>query len=106
MGKGESSLYSEYKDSKEDNIFMMRIESLIENYKIDEAEFLVLKHIKDDVGMDTALWFYERINELSDDELELSGFKRERILKGIKNICISNNLIDANTIDFLINSEK
>ena len=84
----------------------MKIEGLIENYKINEAELLVLKHIKDDGEIGAALWFYERINELSDDDLEAGGFKRERILNGIKNICISNNLIDANTIDFLINSEN
>ena len=101
LNKKEASMHI----SEEDYEIKVKVERLIDDYQYDKAKILVLEYINDGVNIDAALCFFEKLNSLSDEELERGGFTRESILADVKNICIQNNLIDNYTMDFLINSE-
>lgn len=102
LNKKEVSMHT----SEEDYEIKVKVERLIDDYQYDKAKILVLEYINDGVNIDAALCFFEKLNSLSDEELERGGFTRESILADVTNICIQNNLIDTYTIDFLINSGK
>lgn len=51
-----------------------------ENILYDKIDYTDLKQFK------IALDFYQKLNDLSDEELEESNFSREEVLQGLKNI--------------------
>lgn len=103
LSKGKTYQFSEA--DNENKEVKVKVEYLIKNHQLNEAEQIILKYMSYSKRMDMVLWFYESINNLSDSELEMGEFSRGKILNSMKEICISNNLLDASTIDFLINSE-
>lgn len=103
LSKGKTYQFSE--TDNENNEVKVKVESLIKNHQLNEAEQIIFKYMSYSKRMDMALWFYESVNNLSDSELEMGEFSRRKILNSMKEICIYNNLLDASTIDFLINSE-
>ena len=103
LNKGKTYQFSEA--DNENKEVKVKVEYLIKNHQLNEAEQIILKYMSYSKRMDMVLWFYESINNLSDSELEMGEFSRGKILNSMKKICISNNLLDASTIDFLINSE-
>jgi len=62
-----------------------RLDMLITQRKIGEAEDLLFEQIEADnpKHLELAMDFYRKVNHLSDEELEKSGFPRQEILDGL-----------------------
>ena len=93
-------------DKIENELLKNKIAKLIQHNKFSEAETMILEKIDNGVKFDIeiALGLYETMNLLSDSELDELGFSREKILKGIKNICLKCQVLDSNTLDLFINN--
>jgi len=72
----------------ETDILYLRINNLVDDGLVNEAENLLFDSLDtgDDNHLLLALDFYTRLNEMSDDELEESGFSREEIESGLNEI--------------------
>lgn len=65
-----------------------RIINLLNQLKINEAEDLLFENIdtKDLIYIKVAMDFYNRLNKLNDEELEMADFTREEIKSGLEDI--------------------
>ena len=72
----------------ETDMLYSRINSLIDQGRINEAENLLFETLDtyNTNHLIIALDFYSRINEMSDAELEVSSFSREEIESGLNDI--------------------
>ncbi len=76
-----------------EGLLFHRLNILVEQGNINEAENLIFEELKDNNSnelLQVALRFYEQLNKLSDERLLLCDFSREEILDGItaiKKIC-------------------
>jgi len=68
--------------------FYLRINELLDNGNINEAEDLLYETIvpNDMNHLLLAVDFYQRLNEISDDELERCGFSRDEINDGLAEV--------------------
>lgn len=67
-----------------------RINKLIAEKKINEAENLLFETIEQDprqAYLQVALNFYEDLNDLPEEELEACDFSREEICDGLRSLC-------------------
>lgn len=80
-------IINQYKYTKTDFLHE-EILKLLNSLKIDEAENLLFDNIevKNLNYLNVAIDFYDRINKLSDEELEKGNFTRKEIESGIKDI--------------------
>ena len=83
----ELNIYDE-SNSTEIHKLYERLINLINQLKLNEAEDILFEEVdnKDLNYMKVAIDFYERINKLSDEELEIGSFTREEIKLGIEDI--------------------
>lgn len=73
----------------ESGLLLHMVKKLLLEKQINEAENLLFKTIEEDPQEDylkTALYFYERLQEMSDEELEDADFSRAEIADGLKEI--------------------
>jgi len=76
----------------EDDLLRMRLERLIGERKINEAENLLYAYkyrIAETQFLKSALWFYNEINRLDDAELESADYSRQEIFDGLNDLKIS-----------------
>ncbi len=75
--------------------------NLIENLNINQAENLLFEKLEthDMKYLEIAIDFYERLNELSDEQLEKGDFTREEIKIGLNDVL---KLFGINVSDVLI----
>lgn len=75
--------------------------NLIENLNINQAENLLFEKLEthDIKYLEIAIDFYERLNELSDEQLEKGDFTREEIKIGLNDVL---KLFGINVSDVLI----
>ena len=75
--------------------------NLIENLNINQAENLLFEKLEthDMKYLEIAIDFYERLNELSDEQLEKGDFTREEIRIGLNDVL---KLFGINVSDVLI----
>ena len=75
--------------------------NLIENLNINQAENLLFEKLEthDMTYLEIAIDFYERLNELSDEQLEKGDFTREEIKIGLNDVL---KLFGINVSDVLI----
>jgi len=73
--------------SETDGLFL-KIDEMLASGLINEAEDLLFENLKSDDSdyLLLAMDFYRKLNEKTDDELELYGFSREEIESGILEI--------------------
>ena len=85
--KIEFNIYDE-SNSTEIHKLYERLINLINQLKLNEAEDILFEKVdnKDLNYMKVAMDFYERVNKLSDEELEIGNFTREEIKLGIEDI--------------------
>ena len=65
------------------------VKKLLLEKKINEAENLLFETIEEDPQEDylkTALFFYDQLRQMSDEELEEASFTREEIAEGLREI--------------------
>lgn len=81
------NIYDE-SNSSETNILYERLIDLINQNKIDEAENLLFDKVNNNdlVYLRIAIDFYDRINKLSDEDLQKGNFTREEIKLGIEDM--------------------
>jgi hypothetical protein len=74
--------------STETDLLYKELIELLNSLKINEAEDLLFKNIKTDNidYLKIAVDFYNRLNELSDDELDKADFSRDEIKSGLEDI--------------------
>ncbi len=70
---------------------------LIAEKKLDEAESMLMEavHTQDRQVLELAVDFYQKLNALSDAELEECGFSRERVSEGLKTVVTEFGLQDV-----------
>lgn len=75
--------------NKETDLLHKQLIEMLRALEINEAENLLFKSIKaDDINyLRIAVDFYERLNLLSDKQLEEGNFSRDEIKSGIEDIC-------------------
>ncbi|MDD4780843.1 MAG: DUF6483 family protein [Tissierellia bacterium] len=83
----EFNIYDESNSTKI-HILYERLISLINQNKFDEAENILFEkaNINDSVYLKIAIDFYNKINKLSDEDLQKGNFTREEIKLGIEDI--------------------
>lgn len=74
--------------SAETDLLYKELIELLNSLKINEAEDLLFKRIKtNDLNyLKIAVDFYNRLNELSDEQLEKADFSRDEIKSGLEDI--------------------
>lgn len=67
---------------------------MVDNGKINEAENLLFDEIKKDENksFETALYFYDYLNTLSDSFLEEHNYSREEVKEGVQSLADSRGL--------------
>lgn len=73
----------------ESGMLLHMVKKLLLEKQINEAENLLFETIEEDPQEDylkTALYFYDRLQEMSDQELEEADFSREEIAEGLREI--------------------
>ncbi|MBU5427450.1 hypothetical protein KQI41_13745 [Tissierella pigra] len=75
-------------NSEKVHILYERLINLINNLKVNEAEDLLFENIEtnDLIYIKIAMDFYDKVNKLSDEELEEADFSREEIKLGLEDI--------------------
>ena len=75
-------------NSEKVHILYERLINLINNLKVNEAEDLLFENIEtnDLIYIKIAMDFYDKVNKLSDEELEEADFNREEIKLGLEDI--------------------
>lgn len=75
-------------NSEKVHLLYERLINLINNLKINEAEDLLFENIEtnDLIYIKIAMDFYDKVNKLSDEELEEADFSREEIKLGLEDI--------------------
>ena len=75
-------------NSSEIHLLHETLISLINEEKINEAEDLLFENIdvNDLIYMKVAMDFYDRLNRLSEDELENADFSRDEIRSGLEDV--------------------
>ena len=88
--KKDNIQFNIYNESNSEEIHRLheRLINLISQLKFNEAEDILFEKVKNNdlIYMKIALDFYERINKLSDEELQKWNFTREEIKLGIEDI--------------------
>ncbi|NMC55996.1 MAG: hypothetical protein GYA50_02075 [Eubacteriaceae bacterium] len=86
--KKETSVYEIKNEANltDTDLLYLKLIQLLNNNKINEAENLLFEKMDDaDLNyMKIALDFYDRVNRLSDAQLEKNGFSREEIKSGLQ----------------------
>jgi len=88
-------------NSEATNLLYKELVNLIENLNINQAENLLFEKIEthDIKYLEIAIDFYDRLNELSDEQLEKGDFTREEIKIGLSDAL---KLFGINVSDVLI----
>lgn len=75
-------------NSEKVHLLYERLINLINNLKVNEAEDLLFENIETDdlIYIKIAMDFYDKVNKLSDEELEEADFSREEIKLGLEDI--------------------
>ncbi|WMM23785.1 DUF6483 family protein [Tissierella sp. MB52-C2] len=75
-------------NSEKIHLLYERLINLINNLKVNEAEDLLFENIEtnDLIYIKIAMDFYDKVNKLSDEELEEADFSREEIKLGLEDI--------------------
>ncbi|WP_406242404.1 DUF6483 family protein [Tissierella carlieri] len=75
-------------NSEKVHLLYERLINLINNLKVNEAEDLLFENIEtnDLIYIKIAMDFYDKVNKLSDEELEEADFSREEIKLGLEDI--------------------
>ncbi|CAK7079075.1 DUF6483 family protein [uncultured Tissierella sp.] len=83
----ELNIHSE-SNSEKVHLLYERLINLINNLKVNEAEDLLFENIETDdlIYIKIAMDFYDKVNKLSDEELEEADFSREEIKLGLEDI--------------------
>lgn len=86
---------SEVAPTETDQLYR-KLDMLISQKRIGEAEDYLLDHIEagNKKHLELAMDFYQKINRLSDEELELANFPRQEILDGVNYIIEKYRLTD------------
>lgn len=88
---GASYQYAEENHKSETWLLHSKLTELIESGDINEAENLLFdafESIDSDNLIGVAMDFYNRLNDLTDEELEKQSFSRQEIADGIKDIAV------------------
>lgn len=88
---GASYQYAEESHKSETWLLHSKLTELIESGDINEAENLLFdafESIDSDNLIGVAMDFYNRLNDLTDEELEKQSFSRQEIADGIKDIAV------------------
>ena len=74
----------------------LKLDMLISQKRIGEAEDAMLEHIEtgNKKHLELALDFYQKVNRLSDEELEQANFPRQEIMDGVNYIIEKFGLTD------------
>ena len=85
----EEEIVDEQGGFSESGLLLHMVKKLLLEKKINEAENLLFETIEEDPQEDylkTALYFYERLDNMSDEELAAVDFSREEIADGLREI--------------------
>lgn len=85
----------------ETDLLYARLIALLKKSAIGEAEDLLFRNFEKDNPryLELAMDFYQRLNKLSDEELETGNFSREEIQEGVKDILDQAGIIIPLSLD-------
>lgn len=79
-------IFDEYGTISEENFMFYMLNNMLGEKKINEAENIIFEMIEENKSRENlknALWFYNKLQKLSDDELYENDFSREEIAEGL-----------------------
>lgn len=98
---------TEKEASQEEYLVRETLRHLLDQGRLREAEILASNRIIDaKSAAGIGIWFYDKLNDLSNEELLAGGFLREEIEEGIRRICEEYRLVDPVTLALLMDTPE
>lgn len=88
-------IFDEYGIISEENFMFYMLNNMLSEKRINEAENIIFELIEENKSKENlkiALWFYNKLQKLSDEELYENNFSREEIAEGLGSIKKTYNL--------------
>ncbi len=82
-------IFDEYGIISEENFMFYMLNNMLSEKRINEAENIIFELIEENKSKENlkiALWFYNKLQKLSDEELYENNFSREEIAEGLGSI--------------------
>lgn len=88
--KKDNVKFNVHEESNSAEVYKLydKLINLTNQLKLNEAEDILFEEINNNdlIYMKVAMDFYDRLNKLSDDELEIANFTREEIKSGLEDL--------------------